>query len=112
MEYSRIQKLEEVNGGVVQDLWDGALKEVLNNISDGNMAAENTRSITITISFKPTKTRESAVVVVDVRTKLAPKIATESVVMLSFDGSETKAFSRKDEPLQEDLIPFVKGVIK
>lgn len=103
MDYEVVEKLEDMNGGVVKDLWPDALAEILENIGDENTPAQSTREINLKISFKPTKTRDSAYTTVEMKTKLAPPKANESVILLSNDGKVTKAYARQHDPEQMGL---------
>lgn len=103
MDYKEITKLEDLNGGILLDLWPDVLSEVLANIGDENVAADAPREIHIKVSFKPSKDRESARTKVSINTKLAPPKANESVVLFSNDGTKTTAYTRHQEPLQNTL---------
>jgi len=103
MDYEVVDKIEDMNGGIVKDLWPDALAEVLENIGDENTPAQATREINLKISFKPTKDRASAYTTVEMKTKVAPPKASESVVLLSNDGHKTKAYTRHHDPEQIGL---------
>lgn len=103
MDYGQVEKLDDINGGIVRDLFPDALNEVLQNIGDENTPAEFAREITIKVKMKPTKDREVVASSVTVTTKLAAPKVSEALLMLSSDGVETTAHFRLDEPEQEVL---------
>lgn len=103
MEYGQVENLEDLNNGIIRDLFPDAIADVLQNIGDENTAAAAKRRITIEITFAPSKDREMVGTSVEVKTKLAPPAISESILMLSSDGNETTAHYRKDEPEQEKL---------
>jgi hypothetical protein len=103
MEYKDTKRIEDLNNGIITDLFPDALKEVLENIGDENTAAITKRKIVINITFSPSKDRETMTSSIEVKTTLAPPAISESMLFLSSDGYETTAHSRIDDPKQDNL---------
>lgn len=108
MDYEEVVKLDDLNHGVVKDLFPDEWKALLANVADENTQATAKRSITITITAVPTKDRFAMDTSVTVVSKLAPPKTSESRVLLSSDGVDTTAHFMKDEPKQPglDLVEF------
>lgn len=81
-----ISSLDDLMNGAAVERFNKCLKEVLNNIFDPNTDAKKTRKITMTLTIKPDKSRNSAKFYLDVRSGLAPDRALRS---------EYYAFSRR-----------------
>lgn len=112
MDYGQVEKLDDLNHGIVGDLFPDAFREVLDNIADENTPETATREIVITLKFKPTKKRDAIDSSIDVKTKLASPKVSESRLLLSSDGRKTTAHYLKDEPTQPelgDVVPFKKA---
>lgn len=72
--------------GAVQEKIDRALKEVGSNILDPNKDPEKKRSITLKITFKPSKDdREDVLITADVSMQLAPDEPVKSQLYISKD---------------------------
>lgn len=111
MDYEPIEKISDINGDIISDLWPDVLFDVLENIGDENTPATAVREVIIKISFRPTKERDSAETTVEMKTKLSPPKPNSSLILLSNDGNKTTAYSRHHEPDQKDL-GFDRGVVK
>lgn len=80
-----IRSLDDLMNGAAVERFNKCLKEVLNNIFDPNTDAKKTRKITMTLTVKPDKSRNSAKFYLDVRSGLAPIEPYEINTMLSRD---------------------------
>lgn len=80
-----ISSLDDLMNGAAVERFNKCLKEVLNNIFDPNTDAKKTRKITMTLTIKPDKSRNSAKFYLDVRSGLAPIEPYEVNTMLSRD---------------------------
>jgi hypothetical protein len=90
-------ELQNIQNGIVIDLFNEELLKVLANIKDENTAANQERSITIKIAIKPDKTRRTGEVKVHAYSTLAKVKPGES--FLFFDRDESGDFSAyMDDP--------------
>lgn len=78
-------ELSELAGGAVQEKLAHAFLEVANNILNLNTDPEKARKITVDLTIKPTKTRDSASVTTVVKTKLQPELEVPATVLLGRD---------------------------
>lgn len=72
-------------GGALQEKFDRAFHEVLQNMQDPNTPYKVKRGITITIGFTQTEFRDSSTATVEVKTKLAPASPIETHFALGKD---------------------------
>jgi hypothetical protein len=96
--------LDNLNGGAVADLFDEELEIVKADIGDINKVADGERSITIKISFKPTKDRSSVAVNVLTDSKLAKREPNSGSISLMLDKGKVKAYPVKD--LRQQPLPL------
>ena len=103
-EYAEIRSVNDLNGGVVDDLFQVELKKVLNNIADENTRHDVVREISINVKIKPTgEERESAETTVEVKSKLASPKKHVSMVFFRSDGKDVAALARNGEPEQPKI---------
>ena len=77
--------LSSLQNGVVLDMFNEEFGKVMRNIADNNVKADATREITIKVSIKPDKTRQTAATKVDVSSKLAPVKSSDGMMFISLD---------------------------
>lgn len=81
--------LSKLGYGAVGERFELDLQKVMKNIDDPNTKADATRSITLTVSIKPGKNRQSAGVTVSSSVKLAPPMPIETEILIGKDGDGT-----------------------
>lgn len=91
MEYKEV-RLETINNGAAQELFEEEFKKVLTNINDISVEPDAVREIRLTFRFKPSKDRMAAVTTVEASTKLAQVLPHEASIFLSFNENKPKAF--------------------
>ena len=64
--------LEEFAGGALQEKFDGAMDQVLQNLMDPNTPWKNKRAITVKVTFEQNEERDDVSVDVAVEAKLSP----------------------------------------
>jgi hypothetical protein len=107
-------ELADFEHGVITELFDEEIKNVLSNIADENTVPNAERAITIKIAIKPDKLRRAAEVKVHVSSNLAKIKPAESFMF--FDRDETGEFMAfedepgKDLPGINELIPYPRAV--
>lgn len=101
-EYSKV-RLENINQGAAQELFDEELRKVVRNINDLNVDAEFPREITLKFRIKPTKDRSAAVTTVSVATRLAPLTKHEGSILLSFRENSPEAYVSNMKQLELDF---------
>lgn len=81
--------LETIQNGAVIDMFNEELQKVMQNIADANTKPDAVRSITITVSIKPDKTRRSAATAIECKSRICPVKPSDGVIFLSEakDGS-------------------------
>lgn len=80
-EHNRLS-LSNLGDGGALELFDVALQEILKNIQDPNTDAGAARSITLTVTFKPDKSRDLGLCKYKVVPKLAPIAEQETRIFL------------------------------
>ena len=93
--------LDNINKGAVPELFEEALKEVLEDIGKLQKPAEAPRSVTIEIKIVPDKDRGTGGTQVSVKTKLAPPIASTGYSHLALEGDSVVAYV--NNPVQNVL---------
>jgi hypothetical protein len=88
MEEKQIQNINDLNQGIVQDLFAEKFEELLDNVADENTSPTTVREITIKLKVKPSEDRNYASTEIEVRNKLAPHKPSSGIVNLAFDGSK------------------------
>lgn len=94
MDYEKI-KLSNLSGGVADELFEREFTRVLENIADINTSGTKARSITITVTIKPTESRENGEVSIQAQSVLAPAIEHRDPIYFNRDGSDHVAFQAK-----------------
>lgn len=77
--------LENLGHGAAAEKFAEALSKVIENICDPNTDYKARRAITIQVSFIPSEQRNSAKVLIDVKTKLAEPTAWETQVYVGLE---------------------------
>lgn len=83
----RIRSLDDLMNGAALERFNKSMQEVLQNIFDPNTDAKKPRKITMTVTVKPDKSRNSAKFYLDVRSTLAHVEPFETNVMLARDDA-------------------------
>lgn len=106
METKKVLKLDDLNHGVITDLWQEEWEKTMENIADDNTTAKTPREITIKVKITPSEKRDHAVIKIEARSKLAPQKPNEGMVQLSFNGSRVEAYANnpKQMELEEGVI--------
>lgn len=71
-------KLQELVGGALQEKFQKALENVLENLQNPNTPYKNKRGITIKMTFAQNESRDDVKVGIDVQEKLAPQTPLET----------------------------------
>lgn len=77
--------LNKFAGGVLLEKFNGALKEVVQNLQDPNTSFKNKRGITISIGFTQNEQRDDAKITVSVTTKTSPVLPIETALYMGKD---------------------------
>ena len=77
--------LNKFAGGVLLEKFNGALKEVIQNMQDPNTSFKNKRSISIVIGFTQNEQRDDAKITVAVTTKTSPVLPIETALYMGRD---------------------------
>lgn len=93
--------IQGLGGGVIPELFQDELEKVLADIDNPNKPADKIRRITLTIEFKPTENRQSAMVIVRAKSTLPETKPAMSPVHLAKEGKRLVAFGAN--PNQESL---------
>ncbi len=72
-------------GGVLQEKFNRALNEVIQNMQDPNTSFKNKRGITISIGFTQNEQRDDAKITVSVITKTSPVMPIETGLYMGRD---------------------------
>jgi len=106
MELERLS-LANLGGGAVVEKFGKALEKVLENVLDPNTKAEKERSITLTVTFRPSESRHRAGVTVDVRAKLASARPYETQAYFGLDPKTGEVLIAEDNPEQVTIESFI-----
>lgn len=82
---SNMVNLETFAGGALAEKLNAELANVIENIYDPNTDAGKTRKLTATITFKPSKNRQTAAVSVQVKSALAHIVTAETNIIIDRD---------------------------
>ncbi len=93
-----IRSLDDLMDGAALQRFNRCLHEVLANIFDPNTDAKKTRKITLTLTIKPDKSRDTAKFYLDCRSSLAPIEPREANIFLSRDASRQCLRAGSREP--------------
>ncbi len=77
--------LNKFAGGVLQEKFDRALKEVIQNLQDPNTSFKNKRGITISIGFTQNEQRDDAKITISVTSKISPVLPIETALYMGKD---------------------------
>lgn len=77
--------LNKFAGGVLQEKFNRALNEVVQNMQDPNTSFKNKRGITISIGFTQNEQRDDAKITVSVLTKTSPVLPIETALYMGKD---------------------------
>lgn len=78
-------KLQELVGGALQEKFQRALENVLENLQNPNTPYKNKRGITIKMTFEQNESRDDVKVGIDVQEKLAPQTPLETLFAVGRD---------------------------
>jgi hypothetical protein len=92
-------RLSEIKEGAVEEMYQRALKQVLENVEDPNTDAKTERTILIKLKLKPTPDR--SILMVDVQVN--SKIAASNPVQTSFLVKTERGRLFAHEPIQEQM---------
>ena len=95
--------LQQLGRGVIIERFDDLLQEVAANILDPNTKATAARTITLTITIKPTDSREIGNVAFEGRAKLALAKPVSSILYFGRDNNGEMYVSEKN--LNQPEIP-------
>lgn len=96
-------RLEEIAGGAVAARIDEAMEAVARSIDDPNTEATAARKLVVTLTFKPSKTRSSAEVAIDVQTKLPGRAPLATSAFVGYRPCDRRFLVREQNPQQEPL---------
>lgn len=96
----RTLDLTTLQHGAVIDMFNEEFQKVLCNIADDNVKADATREITIKVSIKPDKTRQTAATKIDVTSRLAPVKSADGMMFIGRDGANLVAYEDNCEQLE------------
>jgi hypothetical protein len=118
--------LNKFAGGTLQEKFDRAVNEVIQNMQDPNTSFKNKRGITISIGFTQNEQRDDAKITVSVTTKTAPVLPIETALYMGKDIDtgeiEIREYGKQisgqmsitdiedDEPPVETSIPKVRNL--
>lgn len=79
-------QISTLAGGAVEERFNDALQEVLENIQDPNTDAKKKRKITLTVTFEPKESRDFTGVDFQVKTTLQPAVPVQTGLIIGIDG--------------------------
>ncbi len=97
--------LDSIGGGALAELFAAELAKVLANIADPNTDERATRSISLTVSFKP-RERDAADISLSCNSKLAGTVAFRSQVFMGRQNG--KLVMVESDPRQTNLFDQAK----
>ncbi len=98
--------LDQFADGALHARVNQALKEVLENMTDPNTDFKPKRKVTIDITLQTDENRELSNVSIVAKTKLAPRMAVKSVILIDQDinGEVVASEFRKQIPGQQAMV--------
>lgn len=90
--------LEQFAGGALQEKFDRAFEQVMENMLDVNTPYKNKRVITIKVALTQNESRDDSVAEVSVDTKLAPASPIKTQFALQRDLETGKVFASEYGP--------------
>jgi len=79
-------RLDSFAGGALEEKFNIALKEVLENIADPNTAHDTKRKLNIELTFQTDEDRELSTVIIETKTKLAQLMGVTTKIIIDRDG--------------------------
>lgn len=108
MDY-RTVTLESLGNGAAAELFAIELQKVIENINDFNTKAEAVRSITIKVLIKPNEQRDSAMVGIQVESKLE---SIKPFGTVFFFGVKDGQMQVVESTATEQALPFGDNIVK
>lgn len=101
----KMLKLDKLAGGALQERFDQALKEVMENIADPNTDWKKKRKLTITLTFEAKEDRDLTEVNIDTKTSLAPRrsVGTKIIIDRDLNGEILGTEFKKQIPGQQAI---------
>lgn len=93
--------IADLNTGHIIEQVNEELRLVAANILDPNTDAEKPREVSLVLKLKPSKNRNAFTIDAQVKSKLAPVQAIESLVFISQKRDGTIVLSARDEKQEE-----------
>ena len=104
MGFKKLEKLEDINSGALEEIFQREMSRVIANIADPATDARAKRAITLTIEMQPSDDRSNLEVTLRSSTKLASVKEDRGSMRLELtDGGEVVATVREKEPGQMDF---------
>jgi len=108
MEKTEMVSLENIGSGAAIERFQDSLEKVVKNIADPNTKPDATRTITLTVSFKPGKNdRSRCAVTVNSKEKLAPLSEFETIIDVGVECGV--AVATEYAPRQDGLFDVANG---
>lgn len=107
MKKNRKITLSSLSGGILEEKFEDAMKQVVSNIIDPNTEAKSVREINIKIKIKPNENREVVIYDASCTTKLTPNKPYQNVL---FVGSEEKNIGLFESDSRQEEMEFYKAV--
>ena len=101
--------LSGLSGGILEEKFRTAMKEVAINIADPNTEAKSVREINIKIKIKPNENREVAIYDASCTTKLTPNKSYQNVL---FIGTENDNVGLFESDSKQEEIEFMQEITK
>ncbi|WP_053985020.1 hypothetical protein [Niameybacter massiliensis] len=98
-------KLDNLAGGAVQERFNQALKEVMENIADPNTDWKKKRKLIINLTFETKEDRDLTEVTIDTKVSLAPRssVGTKILIDRDLDGEILGTEFKKQIPGQQAI---------
>lgn len=99
--------LANLGGGAAVAKFEQELAKLAKNIMDPNTDAEVARTVTLTVTVKPSKDRNWAGIKISAIAKLAPNVAYTTRAFVGLDHASGKVVICEDNPNQMILKDFM-----
>lgn len=83
--------LSEIANGAVQEAFENAFKQVLNNVHDLNTEPEKERKVMLDIKVRPNENRDILTLTCTAKAKLVPRISVGTTLLTDAAGTEVHA---------------------